>query len=540
MPPWLRGGVGVLLCAVGLLAFSLMVGLFPPPDGGSLYSGYWAAPWGMNPWGQKAGFALYLLQFYWPAAVALLLGLMGTWLWVQGRGSDESQAFIEHIYALETALKQARESAEASTSALDGLNSKLDDLFARTAELWLVVHPINGIRRYNANALNLAKRHNPGLSTLEGRSLNEVAADETLRLAVQKAAADGTVWQGEFKLPGLEQWFLAWVLPFGAEVAVVLRDVTPQHRGNDFLQNTELLLRQLVEESVRPVAVLGADWRYLYVSHKWPETLGLAANQNLVGSEHWAVCPGFPANKGVVLQQLEAGQLLGMQEERRTVNGREVLLKWFIRPWKDAGGRLGGYIFGVQDVTEQVRLQQQVAQAEQRENQLAYADALTGLPNRQLFNDRLNVALAQAYRTLGKIAVVFLDLDGFKGVNDTLGHDSGDLLLKQVAERLKTCVRDSDTLARLGGDEFTMILQIREPKDAEVVAQKVLHAVRQPYDLNGKLANTVGTSIGVALYPQNGTQALELIKAADNAMYDAKQAGKNTYRFAKPPELGKK
>jgi diguanylate cyclase (GGDEF)-like protein/PAS domain S-box-containing protein len=540
MAPWFRAGLGLLATLIGLVLFGLMLGLFPPPAGDTVFNAYWSAPWGADPWLQKGAFIPYVLQYYWPAALLLALGLLASWLWAKSGGTEETQAYVEHIYALETALKQAREAAEGSGAALDTLNTKLDDLFARTAELWLVVHPINGIRRFNLNALNLAKRHNPGLATLEGRTLAEVAADEGLRMAVQKAASEGTVWQGEFKLPGLEQWFLAWVLPFGPEVAVVLRDVTPQHRGDDFLQNTELLLRQLVEESVRPVVVLDANWRYLYVSHKWADVLGLATNQSLVGAEHWHICPTFPANKGVVLQQLAAGQLLGMQEERRSVNGREVLLKWFIRPWKDAGGRLGGYIFGAQDVTEQVRLQQQVAQAEQRENQLAYADALTGLPNRQLFNDRLNVALAQAYRTLGKIAVVFLDLDGFKSVNDTLGHDSGDLLLKQVAERLKTCVRDSDTLARLGGDEFTMILNIREPKDAEVVAQKVLAAIRQPYDLNGKLADKVGTSIGVALYPQNGTQALELIKAADNAMYDAKQAGKNTFRFAKPPEVPKK
>lgn len=529
----MRWGVGLVTGLAGVAVFWLLLIFFPPVAVQTLADLYWQAPWGMGTLGQKFGLLAFLLLHYWPLSLFSLLSLLATWLWARATPSEEMRAYVEHIYALETALKQTREQAEGSMGALDMLNNKLDELFARTAELWLVVHPINGIRRYNTQALQLARRHNPGLQTLEGRALHDVVLNENLQKAVENATTNGVVWQGEFQLPGLDQWFLAWVLPFGSDVAVVLRDVSYQHRGTDFLQNAELLLRQLVEQSIRPVAVLDAQWRYLYVAQKWPETLGLQISQPLVGAEHWTVCPNFPSNKGVVLQQLAAGQLQGQQEERRNVNGRDVLLHWFIRPWQDAAGRLGGYIFGVQDVTEQVRLKQQVQQAEERENQLAYADALTGLPNRQLFNDRLNVALAQAYRTLGKIAVVFLDLDGFKSVNDNLGHDAGDLLLKQVAERLKTCVRNSDTLARLGGDEFTMVLSIREPRDAQVVAEKVLQVIRQPYDLNGKTADKVGTSIGIALYPQNGTQALDLIKAADNAMYDAKQAGKNTFRFAK-------
>jgi diguanylate cyclase (GGDEF)-like protein len=126
---------------------------------------------------------------------------------------------------------------------------------------------------------------------------------------------------------------------------------------------------------------------------------------------------------------------------------------------------------------------------------------------------------------------MFLDLDGFKKVNDTLGHDAGDLLLKQVAARLQAQVRNTDTVARLGGDEFTIILSIRDRADAEQVAEKLLSAIRAPYNLNGQEAN-VGTSIGIALFPQDGGQAAELVRKADAAMYEAKQAGKNTYRFA--------
>lgn len=521
--------VGVMTLAV------IAVVMFPIPDVNALIESYKRAPWFSQEPLYDIGIVLMLFTTIWPLLLVLVLALLVGWLWV-GRARDgETHAYLEHAHALEMALRQARDQAEYAGTAWETLNAKLDELFARTSELMVVIHPINGIRRYNPASLALAKRINPGAVSLEGRPVGELIPDATFNLAVQAASTEGKVWQGEIHIPALAQWYTAWVLPFGNEVLVVLRDVTALHQPNGFQQSAELVLRQVIEESVRPVALFDAEWRYLYHSFKWPDVLGLVGRGSLIGQEHWAMSPHFPANKAVLLQQLASGQVLGPQEERTTINGQEHVMSWFVRPWKDSGGRLGGYLFGVQDVTEQNRLKQQVAVAEERENQLAYADALTGLPNRQLFNDRLNVGLAQAYRNLSKLAVLFLDLDGFKGVNDKLGHAAGDLLLKQVAERLKNCVRTSDTLARLGGDEFTMILNIRDAADAEVVAQKVLKTIREPYNLGGNMVDTVGTSIGIAIYPQNGTQASDLIKAADNAMYAAKEAGKNTYRFAPLP-----
>ena len=533
----------MLAWGAGVALLGVLLQVFPPPAIQPVLLAYAQAPWGTSGTLQQAGLLAYVFVTYWPAAVAGGLGLLLAIVWAKAAPSAEMHAYVEQIYLLETALKQAREAAESSTQALDTLNGKLDELFARTAEIWLVISPVSGVRRFNPAALQFAQRRQPALQTLEGRALSDILAHEGLQKAVTQAVTQRAVWQGELQLAGqrqeAQQWFVAWVLPWGAEVAILLREVSHQHRPEGFLEHTELLLRQLVEQSIRPVAVLDTHWRYQYVAQNWAETLGLPA-QNLVGEDHWVRCPDFPTNKANLVQQLAAGQRVGQQEERRTVQGREMLISWSIRPWQNALGALGGYIFGVQDVTDQVRLKHQVQQAQDRENQLAYLDALTGLPNRQLFQDRLNVALAQAYRNLSKLAVMFLDLDGFKAVNDKFGHEAGDLLLKQVAARLQACVRAADTLARLGGDEFTLILTIREPRDAQVVAEKILKAVCQPYDLNGQVADTVGTSIGIAIYPQHGTQALDLLKAADGAMYEAKQAGKNTFRFAatSTPPLG--
>jgi diguanylate cyclase (GGDEF)-like protein len=160
---------------------------------------------------------------------------------------------------------------------------------------------------------------------------------------------------------------------------------------------------------------------------------------------------------------------------------------------------------------------------------LAHHDGLTGLPNRILFYDRLNQAIARARRDKESVAVLFLDLDGFKKINDTLGHAIGDALLIEAAKRIQSCVRESDTVARMGGDEFTAIL-CNVGNGKEIVAQKILDTIRQPFML-GDQSCSVGVSIGIAVYPDSGGNAEDLVKVADTAMYLAKDSGKNCYRF---------
>jgi diguanylate cyclase (GGDEF)-like protein len=161
---------------------------------------------------------------------------------------------------------------------------------------------------------------------------------------------------------------------------------------------------------------------------------------------------------------------------------------------------------------------------------LAHYDHLTGLPNRQLFNDRLRQSLVQAQRLHAVVAVLFVDLDRFKSVNDTLGHHVGDQLLKAVAERIVGCLRKSDTVARLGGDEFTIILPgLERGQDAAVIAQKILDACAAPYALGGPDVH-ISCSIGISLYPSHGADIMALIKSADRAMYLAKES-RNSYQF---------
>ena len=190
----------------------------------------------------------------------------------------------------------------------------------------------------------------------------------------------------------------------------------------------------------------------------------------------------------------------------------------------------------IQDVT-------QLKQAEEEIRLLAFYDSLTGLANRSLFMDRLEQTLALARRTQQKFALLFLDLDQFKMINDTLGHHVGDLLLKQVGARLKSNIRDSDTvsmlgsdqtgsvIARLGGDEFTVLLSnIKDPQAAAKVATRLIREVADTYHLDGHDVATT-TSIGISVFPEDGTEASVLLKNADSAMYHAKNNGRNGYQF---------
>lgn len=192
---------------------------------------------------------------------------------------------------------------------------------------------------------------------------------------------------------------------------------------------------------------------------------------------------------------------------------------------KDASNKIVGFRGIMRDVTERRK-------AEELIKQLAYHDFLTGLPNRRLFNDRLNMALKYVDRNQSKLAIMMIDLDRFKEVNDKLGHQVGDLLLKAVGRLLSDSVRKSDTIARMGGDEFLMLLMtdISTHQDIASVAEKIIHAFEQPILCNGHNIKTT-PSIGIAVYPDHGNDIESLIRNADAAMYLVKEGGRNSYRF---------
>jgi diguanylate cyclase (GGDEF)-like protein/PAS domain S-box-containing protein len=224
-----------------------------------------------------------------------------------------------------------------------------------------------------------------------------------------------------------------------------------------------------------------------------------------------------------VIQQRQRGSFVEERLLRR--DGTTAEVEMAIVPFLGDGEAAVQVV--VRDISDRKRSEEQMTA-------LAYRDALTGLPNRRLFNDRLGIALAQARRYRHRLAVVFVDLDRFKPVNDTLGHAAGDELLQSVAERLSACVRLGDTVARLAGDEFTLLLPgIHYVEDVSKVAVKLSEAMGRPFRIQGREVH-VSASGGISIYPDDGQDAEALLTNADIAMYRAKQQGRDNFQMYSP------
>jgi diguanylate cyclase (GGDEF)-like protein/PAS domain S-box-containing protein len=193
-------------------------------------------------------------------------------------------------------------------------------------------------------------------------------------------------------------------------------------------------------------------------------------------------------------------------------------------PLRDAAGKVYGAVGAFIDITTRRNMEEHI-------RRMAHFDSLTNLPNRILLMDRLEQALAISQRNHSKTSVIFMDLDHFKEINDSLGHHVGDMLLQQVAERIRGALREVDTVSRLGGDEFVMVLpELRHTEDATTIAGKLLHALDEDFFITGEKLR-ISPSLGISIYPDHATEASALIRFADKAMYHAKQSGRNTYRF---------
>jgi diguanylate cyclase (GGDEF)-like protein/PAS domain S-box-containing protein len=205
--------------------------------------------------------------------------------------------------------------------------------------------------------------------------------------------------------------------------------------------------------------------------------------------------------------------------------GGDIYPEWLsIGTVKNSHNEIINYVAVFSDITKR-------KEAEAHIEHLAHYDSLTHLPNRALFADRLKHALVSGIRNKKKTALLFLDLDKFKSVNDTMGHVAGDLLLQSVSARLKSCVRESDTICRQGGDEFMILLEeVGGAEDAETVARKIISAMAEPHQIGDKEL-VITFSIGISICPDDATDDEMLIKHADDAMYLAKESGRNTYKF---------
>ena len=304
----------------------------------------------------------------------------------------------------------------------------------------------------------------------------------------------------------------------------VISDITALKQAEENLRTTSSELDTILENAMVGIAFI-KDKTILRVNHKFEE-LFACIREEIAGQSTRCF---YPSDEACDQLREQAYGVLGQGEN---FEGQVELVRqngevfWCALSMKaiDPAQPQEGTIWLFEDVTEQ-------RESEQKLRELASFDSLTGLPNRTVFNDRLEHALHKTQRDSGTLAVFFLDLDHFKNINDSLGHKAGDLLLCEVARRLKSCIREGDTVARLGGDEFTVILEeVRSAKYVAKVANKILEAISESYLLDSTEVN-ITPSIGVSLYPSDGRDVDLLLRNADAAMYHAKKHGRNNFQF---------
>jgi len=290
------------------------------------------------------------------------------------------------------------------------------------------------------------------------------------------------------------------------------------------LRRSEARLRTIIESEPDCVMVLGRNGRVQEINAAGLRIIEAKSLDEVRDNDitTWVV-PEYRENAQRMHQRVIAGETVNFDFEIIGLRGTRRWMSCVAAPLPGEQGDVIGQLAIARDITER-------KQSIDRIEYLATRDALTDLPNRALLSDRLHQVLATAHRDGNSLAVMFIDLDRFKHINDTLGHHAGDMMLRETARRLILCLRENDTVARHGGDEFIVLLPESDGPAAALVAGKILGAITQPAQIDGH-ALTVQASIGIALYPENGTDAATLLRHADAAMYHAKDAGRNNYQF---------
>ena len=316
--------------------------------------------------------------------------------------------------------------------------------------------------------------------------------------------------------------------------ALFIRDVREQKQAQEQLARKaeELRLAQEKYQAIFEGAVIGIfqitlEGRPISINRALAQMYGYDSPEEFLSEvsnvgQQLFVDPSRMFELRRELEQTNVVQGIELEVYRRDRSKKWVVAN--MRAATDTSGMIRFYEGTIEDITER-------KVAEERVQFLAYYDALTGLPNRSLLQDRIRTALAAARRRKEKVAILFLDLDRFKIINDSLGHSTGDLLLQEVAARLKVWAREQDTVARVGGDEFVVLLtNVGQHADPGVAAQRIVSALIPEYSIRGH-ALSISTSIGISIFPQHGTNGETLIKHADAAMYSAKQKGPNNIQF---------
>ena len=347
----------------------------------------------------------------------------------------------------------------------------------------------------------------------------------------------GQSWHGELlnkSKNGDLYWEETHIAPVKNQASAVTHyvaiknNITERKLSQNMLLQSEARLRAILDNSPYLIWLKDVDGRFIAVNKAFFNTTGLTQLQDVLGKTDLDLWPEELAKK----YRADDAEVISTRKQKLTEemsmdNGEVHWVETLKAPIIDMDGKLLGTTGFAQDITGRKN-------AEGKIRHLAHYDPLTDLPNRTLFSDRLQQALVAAKRDKEHLALMFVDLDKFKPINDEFGHHVGDLLLKEAAKRMQDCVRESDTVARIGGDEFIVLLPVIEAEqDAILVAEKIREALNRPFVLVGNSLN-ISSSAGIAVYPEHGKDETQLVKNADVAMYHAKEGGRNKVVFYQP------
>ncbi|CAM8658185.1 GGDEF domain [Comamonadaceae bacterium] len=354
----------------------------------------------------------------------------------------------------------------------------------------------------------------PLATRLRGHDLDTMRQGAATETVEHLQRHDGELWLSSVRFPIRDH---AGVV---RSICTESNDITVRRKAEEQLR----LAAKVFDHAGEAIAILDPRGHLLNVNRTFTKITGFVQDE-VIGRDvftHLGELQTPDLVDGVRRQLAENGVWQGEVLNRRK-NG-EIFPQWLtVNAVMDDDGALQSYVLMFSDITAMKHSQQRI-------EFIASHDELTGLPNRGLLTDRLRHALAQGKRRQQRVAVLFIDLDNFKNVNDTLGHDVGDMLLVQAAQRLGSCVRDSDTLARLGGDEFVAVLSEVDLNEVNTIAGRIVDFMSASFPVQGNNL-FVSASIGISVYPDDGDDSITLLKNADTAMYRAKERGRNQYQY---------
>ena len=320
----------------------------------------------------------------------------------------------------------------------------------------------------------------------------------------------------------------------------IIHDISKRKKAEQALEERNQFLQSVIDGVSDPLMVIGLDYQILQLNQSARRQHGDGSSDGkkftCYQHSHSSLIPCSGEGHPCPLQEVkETGQPVTMIHQHDSDQGKRIV-ELTASPLFNPAGELYAIIEVARDITERLQIEELLSENEKRLHHLAHHDSLTDLPNRLLFEDRLKQALSKARRSRRQVALFFLDLDHLKAVNDNLGHDYGDLLLVDIAKRLRKCVREGDTVARLGGDEFLVLLEeIDSIEMVEVMASRICDALSHELS-KGDFTQKISTSIGISIYPEDASNGQEMMKNADLAMYRVKHSGKAHYQFYSAPQ----